>query len=412
MRPFEVPEESRAAYHAAAAIASNLLVALEESAAELLARLGVEDARELLAPLVLRTAANWAERGPDALTGPIARGDEATVERHRAALAETRARAAPTVRRAGGARRGDRRRKPDRRCRHEDRPHQGRAARGARRAAPRGQADRPGADDGLLPRGPSLADAARRARTATSSSSASSSTRPSSAPGEDLDAYPRDEDRDAELAAARGRRPALDARRRARCIPRASPPRSRSASALTGVLEGDPAQRGPSHFRGVTTVVAKLFNSVQPDVAYFGRKDAQQAVVIRAHGPRPRLPGRDRGAADRPRGRRPGAELAQRLPRRRSSASARARSRAALRAAERAAPRARRSADALVEAARDELRSAGIEPEYVEARDAGGPLARRRAQRAARAGRRRRPGRRRAADRQRRDQPPDRTAED
>ena len=89
MRPFEVPEESRAAYHAAAAMASNLLVALEESAAELIERLGIEDARGLLAPLVLRTAANWAERGPAALTGPIARGDRATVERHRAALAET-----------------------------------------------------------------------------------------------------------------------------------------------------------------------------------------------------------------------------------------------------------------------------------------------------------------------------------
>ena len=45
MRPFEVPEENRAAYHAAASIASNLLVALEESAAELLERAGVEDAR-------------------------------------------------------------------------------------------------------------------------------------------------------------------------------------------------------------------------------------------------------------------------------------------------------------------------------------------------------------------------------
>ena len=89
MRPFEVPEEKRAAYHAAAAMASNLLVALEESAAELLARIGVEDARELLAPLVLRTASNWAERGPAALTGPIARGDHATVQRHRVALAES-----------------------------------------------------------------------------------------------------------------------------------------------------------------------------------------------------------------------------------------------------------------------------------------------------------------------------------
>ncbi len=88
MKPFAVPEESRAAYHAAAAIASNLLIALEESATEIFERIGIGDARELLAPLVLRSAANWAERGPAALTGPIARGDRATVESHRAALAE------------------------------------------------------------------------------------------------------------------------------------------------------------------------------------------------------------------------------------------------------------------------------------------------------------------------------------
>jgi predicted short-subunit dehydrogenase-like oxidoreductase (DUF2520 family) len=88
MRPFEIAEGDRSAYHAAAAIASNLLVALEESAADLLTRLGADDARELLTPLVLRTAANWAERGPDALTGPIARGDQTTVDGHRAALRE------------------------------------------------------------------------------------------------------------------------------------------------------------------------------------------------------------------------------------------------------------------------------------------------------------------------------------
>jgi predicted short-subunit dehydrogenase-like oxidoreductase (DUF2520 family) len=88
MRPFEVAEEHRAAYHAAAVIASNFLVTLEESAARLLGTAGVPQARELLAPLVLRTAANWAERGAAALTGPIARGDAATVERHTEAIRE------------------------------------------------------------------------------------------------------------------------------------------------------------------------------------------------------------------------------------------------------------------------------------------------------------------------------------
>jgi predicted short-subunit dehydrogenase-like oxidoreductase (DUF2520 family) len=86
MRPFEIPDEARAVYHAAASIASNFLVALEESAAALLGKTGVEQPRELLSPLVLRSAANWAERGGEALTGPIARGDEATVERHLEAL--------------------------------------------------------------------------------------------------------------------------------------------------------------------------------------------------------------------------------------------------------------------------------------------------------------------------------------
>ena len=159
MRPFEVPEESRAAYHAAAAIASNLLVALEESAAELLERAGIEDARELLAPLVLRTAANWAERGPDALTGPIARGDEATVERHRAALAETAPELLPMYDALAERAEAIAARASGRRGRMKIVRTKARAARGARRAAPRGQADRPRPDDGLLPRGPSVADA-------------------------------------------------------------------------------------------------------------------------------------------------------------------------------------------------------------------------------------------------------------
>jgi predicted short-subunit dehydrogenase-like oxidoreductase (DUF2520 family) len=86
MLPFEVAEEARTAYHAAAVIAANFLVALEESAVDLLDRAGVADARTILAPLVLTSAANWAATGGAALTGPIARGDESTVAGHLEAL--------------------------------------------------------------------------------------------------------------------------------------------------------------------------------------------------------------------------------------------------------------------------------------------------------------------------------------
>lgn len=86
--PFELPEGGRATYHAAASIASNFLVALEESAVGALRAAGVENPRAVIAPLVLRTAANWADSGAAALTGPIARGDEATIASHLDALRE------------------------------------------------------------------------------------------------------------------------------------------------------------------------------------------------------------------------------------------------------------------------------------------------------------------------------------
>jgi predicted short-subunit dehydrogenase-like oxidoreductase (DUF2520 family) len=87
MRATRVADEDRAAYHAAASIASNFLVALESAAERLAATAGVD--RALLAPLVRAAVENWAARGAsEALTGPIARGDEATVARQRAAVAE------------------------------------------------------------------------------------------------------------------------------------------------------------------------------------------------------------------------------------------------------------------------------------------------------------------------------------
>lgn len=88
MRPFSLAEEDRGAYHAAAAMASNFLVTLEADAAGLLGKLGIGEARQMLAPLISRSLENWIEAGAAALTGPIARGDEETVDRHLEALRE------------------------------------------------------------------------------------------------------------------------------------------------------------------------------------------------------------------------------------------------------------------------------------------------------------------------------------
>lgn len=87
MRPVEVAAEDRAAYHAAASIASNFLITLEAAAEQVAAGAGVE--RSMLVPLVRATVENWAALGPEqALTGPVARGDERTVARQREALRE------------------------------------------------------------------------------------------------------------------------------------------------------------------------------------------------------------------------------------------------------------------------------------------------------------------------------------
>jgi predicted short-subunit dehydrogenase-like oxidoreductase (DUF2520 family) len=91
MQPFEIDDEGRAAYHAAASLASNFLVTLQAAAESIAAGAGLEpgEARALLVPLVRRTVDNLAELGPErALTGPVARGDHATVASQRAAVEE------------------------------------------------------------------------------------------------------------------------------------------------------------------------------------------------------------------------------------------------------------------------------------------------------------------------------------
>jgi predicted short-subunit dehydrogenase-like oxidoreductase (DUF2520 family) len=91
MTPFEIDDEGRAAYHAAASVASNFTVTLLAAAERIAAGAGLapHEARALLAPLVRRSVQSVAELGPErALTGPIARGDDATVGAQRRALEE------------------------------------------------------------------------------------------------------------------------------------------------------------------------------------------------------------------------------------------------------------------------------------------------------------------------------------
>jgi pantoate--beta-alanine ligase len=97
-------------------------------------------------------------------------------------------------------------------------------------------------------------------------------------PNEDLDTYPRDLERDVELAEGVGvdvvfAPPSAEMYRESGCtsVVQAGP--------LADRLEGSCR---PGHFPGVLTVVAKLFHIVEPDVAYFGRKDYQQSLVIRS----------------------------------------------------------------------------------------------------------------------------------
>src|SRR5215216_1868472 len=95
-------------------------------------------------------------------------------------------------------------------------------------------------------------------------------------PGEDLDKYPRDLARDAELAFTRGVdfifAPAPEDMYPQQFATYVTVER------LSEKLEGTSR---PGHFRGVTTVVNKLFNIVHPHFAFFGRKDAQQVIIIK-----------------------------------------------------------------------------------------------------------------------------------
>ncbi|AOQ22640.1 Pantothenate synthetase [Moorella thermoacetica] len=95
-------------------------------------------------------------------------------------------------------------------------------------------------------------------------------------PNEDFARYPRDLERDRELAAGAG----VDAVF-APAVEEMYPAGYATYVQVEGLTEVLCGASRPGHFRGVTTVVSKLFNIVQPDRAYFGQKDYQQALVIK-----------------------------------------------------------------------------------------------------------------------------------
>ena len=186
-------------------------------------------------------------------------------------------------------------------------------------------------------------------------------------PAEDFETYPRDEERDSELAAAEGV-DVLFAPAQDEVYPEGFDT-TVTVGGLTNVLDGDPARRGPGHFAGVATVVTKLFNMVAPDVAYFGQKDAQQALVIRKLVRDLDIPVRIEICpivrdAD-------GLALSSRNSYLSPAERERARSLSrALRAAEATVAGGVLDAGAVLAAARAELDEAGIEPEYLELRSA------------------------------------------
>ena len=187
-------------------------------------------------------------------------------------------------------------------------------------------------------------------------------------PNEDLASYPRDEARDLELAQRAGV-DVVYAPPAEEVYPDGFATNVEVGGRLTEVLDGAPESRGPAHFRGVTTVVAKLFNTVGPDVAFFGQKDAQQAVVIQRMARDLDFPVEIEvlPTVREPDGLAVSSRNAYLAPRDRERAIALSR---ALRAAEAVAAGGEPRAAPALDAARAELERAGIEPEYLEARDA------------------------------------------
>ena len=187
----------------------------------------------------------------------------------------------------------------------------------------------------------------------------------------DLEAYPRDEQRD--VAMATEEKVDFVFAPDAREMYPAGASTTVTMRGITEPLEG--ASRGVGHFDGVTTVVTKLFNIVQPDVAFFGQKDAQQALVIRKLVRDLDLPVRIQVC---PTVREPdGLAMSSRNVRLKAGDRTKALAlRAGLEAARKAVSAGERRASAVEKAGRDAMVAQGVQPEYFAAVPAGTLLSR------------------------------------
>jgi len=176
----------------------------------------------------------------------------------------------------------------------------------------------------------------------------------------DLERYPRTEQQDAALADAAGADLLF-----APSVAEVYPPGFATSVEVLGVTERlEGAVRGSEHFRGVSTVVTKLLCMAAPDLAYFGRKDAQQVLVIRRLAADLNLPVRIRALptvreSD-------GLALSSRNSRLTPSERARALALpAGLGAARASAQAGERSAEALIAAAREAMAALSVAPQYI-----------------------------------------------
>jgi pantoate--beta-alanine ligase len=297
LRPIEVADDALAAWHAAATIASNHVVARLAGARDIATSVGIDAdvALEALATLAADAVASAAGRTPEvALTGPVSRGDAATLVRHADALRRSMPTALVSWRRdaidtldlARRAGRID--------------PSAAQRVRRAivglggdesvlvvesvaeLRAALVGARDA-GLRIGFVPTMGALheghAQLVREARAECDVVVVSCFVNPTQfAPGEDLDRYPRTPEADARIVGEAGG----DVLWRPTVADVYGPDPSTATSVRVGslgaVLEGESR---PGHFDGVASVVVRLLGAVRPDVLYLGQKDFQQVAVLR-----------------------------------------------------------------------------------------------------------------------------------